>query len=272
MKNKMKFWYAAAFVLAAAVSMRPSSITQPSGSTTAGVFASLPSKSSTGQAYITTDAPYTFVANGSGGWQPIVPGSNGGAVTLPVTSGYSWANQPAGAAVTDTHGGEILSIPNTVSGDDLATRTAMAVPTAPWSVMAAFQLTPYAISFTNSGVYAFNSTSGKGVICGVGGGSIGLQAVYQRWNTFTSIDANTAVFAYGHSSGITWIKMLNDGTNINCFESSSGGQVWNKYFSEPLSSWYTGSIVTSVGYGYDIANSNTLSGSLWLVHWLQGTN
>ena len=239
------------------------------GSASYGTYASLPGTSSTGNLYMQTDGPFNFIANGSGGWAPFIPGSNGGAATLPVPSGYSWGNQPSGATATTTHGGEILFEPGT-SGDNFATRIVEAVPSTPWSIAIAYQLTPWWVDYGGSGVAAFNSTTGKGVVCGRGmGANPFLQ--FQRLTSYTSVAANPFQVAYTPGA-LLWIKMYNDGTNIHCYESTTGSATWNQYYQETLSTFYTGASVTSVGYAYDINNTGLAGGTFWLLHWLQGTN
>lgn len=238
------------------------------GSASYGTYASLPGTSTSGNLYAQTDGPYDFIANGSGGWEAFLRGQDGAAITLPVPSGYSWGNQPSGSSVTSTHGGEILTVTGS-SGDNFATRIVEAVPSTPWSIQIAYQLTPWWADYGGSGVMAFNSTTGKGVVCGRGMGSSPFLQ-FQRLTSYTSVSTNP--FQVGYVPGaLLWIKMVNDGTNIKCSESTTGGVTWNQYYTETLATFYNGASVTSVGYGYDI-NNTALNGTFWLLHWLQGTN
>jgi hypothetical protein len=245
------------------------------GTASYGTYSSLPGTSSSGQIYVQTDGPYSFIANGSSGWQPFIQATNGGTITLPVPSGYSWGNQPSGDTVTTTHGGEIITAVGT-SGDNWATRRVEAVPSTPWSIQMAFQLTPWNMEYTNAGIVAFNSTSGAGVVCGIGSNVIPSTVparvlLYQEWNSYTSINGSSPFLDAYLPGTLAWIKMYNDGTNIHCYESTTGGVTWNLYFTQALSTFYNGASVNSVGYGYDLNNS-TISGTLWLLHWLQGTS
>ena len=236
-----------------------------------GTFSSLPGSSTSGQLYFTTDSPYSFVSNGSGGWTPFIPGPNGGEVTLPVTSGYSWSYQPTGATFSDAHGGEILYAGNN-STDHFATRAVEAVPSTPWSIQIAYQLSPWQAEYINSGIYAYNSSTGKGIVCGAAAGSNQFLQ-FQELTSFTSVSGNPFQIAYYHSTGLLWVKMVNDGTNIYCYESTTSGAAWSLYYSQPLTTYYNGASVTTLGYTLDDNSfSTTATPTFWLLHWLQGTN
>lgn len=236
------------------------------GSTTFGTFSALP-PATAGAAYIQTDGPYYFVGAGSptATWTAFLPGHAEVSNTMP---SFAWANQGA-STVTTTHGGEIMSI--TSGGSDSFRTRIVAVPSTPWSIQIAYKQTPWSPSFSGSGIIMYDSVGGRAVVCGSGssGGDIDLQT--QHLTSLTSVNSNpfSIDYSHGQSGDVVWIKMFNDGTTLHCYESSTSGVTWNQYFSESATTWVT--TPTSVGYTYDI-NNDSLSGTMWVLHWLQGTN
>ena len=106
-------------------------------------------------------------------------------------------------------------------GDHFATRKVEAVPSAPWSLQAAYQMSPWSPNYTNSGIMAYNAFAGKGIVCGIGAGS-GRALQFQHLTNYTTVASNPFSGGY-HSGTLQWIKMANDATNIKCYESTTGG-------------------------------------------------
>jgi hypothetical protein len=199
--------------------------------------------------------------------------SNGS--TLLTTSDFTWVNQ-GGATGTDQNGTILLDAP--AAAGESARILKLASPSAPWTLIAAFQCCAVfeSGSYQNFGLCARQSTSGKFYAAAFGGasGSNGfMHAVYKFTNATTySADLLSRVFTMINGPYL-WIKLQDDNTNFKVSVSNDGVN-WIQTASEARGTFLTlnGGVTGPDEIGFYVNNQGTsLFHSLArLCHWSTG--
>jgi hypothetical protein len=227
-----------------------------------GTRANLPATTNqvAGNMYRCSNSPYEFYFNGSV-W---IPRINGIVVTEPIsgTPAFSWANQ-GGASVSNTNGGEILTVPGS-SSTNLRIRY-IAAPATPYSIVACFTFGMNSTNYQNAGLCFYNTSSGKLVTFGpITGATTGVAV--QEFSAPTAFAATPLGGILLSPSGPIYLKVRDDGTNFT-FSYSTDGVNFVQAYQVSRTGYLT---PQSVGYFGDMENT-TFSTYVWLLNWTQGS-
>jgi hypothetical protein len=190
-----------------------------------GTFGSLPGSATTsGDMYVCTDSPYTFIWNGSA-WLPFLPAA--GEVTLPPTSGWTWDTQ-GGSSVVTTYGNLYVSFAGFAADQARAYYRAvsgtftvkMLCKVATWKTTSAQSGVGLAISDGTKYLFfaAFDFT----------GQSVLPRILVQYWSTISNPVSSLAQLV-DYSSGAPaggiglWLGCVVDATHITFYVSIDGG-------------------------------------------------
>lgn len=191
-------------------------------------------------------------------------GRLGRKLTRPNYSSFTWVNQST-AFATDYNNGPITLVAPPVSGDQLRCLT-QAVPAAPWTLTAELETLQFNIGSQLVGIVVFDS-AGKAVTLQQQYSSQALN--YQHWASTSSLASTVKTIPFVPGEKI-WLRLYNDGTNMNAFVSINGAD-WISFYSEAVTA-YLGTI-SSAGFLAD-NNSSTapsLPVSCWSFELVAGT-
>jgi hypothetical protein len=174
-----------------------------------GPINNLPSNARAGDMYICTNSPYLMVYDGSG-WLYFV---NGYKVKPPSVGDFTWVNQGT-ATMSSVYGGIFLQDLTANSNSvDLAS-IVRPTPTPPYSIVWGFYTYFEAQPYGLTGPVFYNSGNTKMVSFRYGtSSSMGLEIVYERYNTPTSSVSST--ITYGADCFVAhpmFIKVTDDGS------------------------------------------------------------
>ena len=213
------------------------------GSTiTVGAIASLPvSVPASGNQYICTDSPYTFVSNGSA-WLPFVFGYQ---VVQPILANFTQVNVDH-STIDSTHGGIIQSVTNQGGASDVQILSQNIPASGAYYVDAAFILlsgpaSPPTMNFgLGSGLSEGTATSNALVFNHWGAES------NQQW--FWERQALTSTTAFNGNAGGTyltpvgpliWTRVYDDRTTNRTFFMSTNGYDWIQLYQEARTTLFT---------------------------------
>ncbi len=202
-----------------------------------------------------------------------------GAFTPPVAANFSWVNQNNAVAtdVTGANGkpsGLVLSCQAQSSSQkrSLFALTA-SPPSTPYSVYAYISPAFAAqTDWTGVGIFVRNTSSGKLWEISMGANSAGAWTVgglnVYSWSSITSGTGRNSAPVDGAKAYTTgfWLRIENDGTNLNFYISSSGLE-WLKYYTTTLAGYI--SSVDQVGLLLNNHNG-TYPLAAGVLHWYVG--
>lgn len=241
-----------------------------------GTYANLPATAKNGDRYKCTDSIYDFIY-ASGAWQAF---AHGYPATPPGLTSWTSENM-TGGTVNFTNGNAFL-----IGGSNpaLATQYAAAPGSTPYSFIAKFRMDASGILSrvfegnapaiaTTAGVFlGWRDSGGKyvGFTIYVYGGGPDVYFTIEYYSSYTT--AVTALFSLHNVPALVnlvigmqfWLKIQNDGTNLNFFVSLDR-QNWYKYYGEAITAHLAAA--TSVAWGSSI-NGN--GGAICLDDWTQG--
>jgi len=237
------------------------------GGTQFGAIGSLPgSPGAAGNTYICSDAPYTFVSDGSN-WNAIFMGYP---VTRPILGNFSWVAQGS-ATASQSNGTIVLMRPSGAGGDQLSSLV-VTPPSTPYTYTLGFRPFLLYTNYFQAGIILRKSSTGKCVVLSWFGDTAKdseIQVV-----EYTQPSSGTATFNATRYSSIDivprdliFLRVNNDGTNLNC---SIGINPWfflPTAYAEPLSTWI--SSVDQVGFFADANTVSTSDAVLDAFHWIQ---
>ncbi|HSH82754.1 MAG TPA: hypothetical protein VLA19_29835 [Herpetosiphonaceae bacterium] len=238
-------------------------------STLTAAYASRPAPSNDGNLFFPTDGMVVERDTGAAyvPWGPIWP------FTRPVNADFAWVNQD-GAAVTEERGGLYLLGTSTASRLRIRTKAA---PATPYAVTIGFepdfQFTTLTGNFQNAGVLFREATTGKCVTFGVTPND-NINLLPALWVARFS-DPNTHVSnqlvhrvssLQAGKSGLWWLRIQNDGTNLT-FHVSSDGIHFRQVYTEGKAAYFT-TAPDQVGF-YVSNNGAAWTPAMFLVHWRQ---
>ena len=186
-------------------------------------------------------------------WGPIFP------FTPPVDGSYSWVNQGSASVIT-TKGSIFLSAP-VASGENIRIRD-KSIPSAPYTITAAFipclSVGPYPMC----GIGLRNSTSGKIVFFQMYCNNAHLFLGIRRYDSPTAFNSDTYIVTASWISGLVFLRIVDDNTNRK-FYYSKDGQNFVLFYSESRTLYITPDKlffgVNSLGTIGDIVGMNLLS-------------
>jgi hypothetical protein len=134
---------------------------------------------------------------------------------------WAWVNQ-SDASASVANGALRLS---SATGDRVWSLLLQSAPAAPWTIAAKFRMQGALADFTSAGIAVRNSASGAHANVGLyfkstdpGGGGIELQ----EYSDLTTYVADIAIARFGFIHPGIYMKLVNDGTNLNSFYSLDG--------------------------------------------------
>jgi hypothetical protein len=249
-----------------------------------GTFANLPTVAKAGDRYKQTDGPYDWIYSGSS-WQAFY---NGYLATLPLSSGWTSENLGGSGVLSFTNGNGYL-IGSSSAGTNFVSAAYRAAPgSTPYSFVARFAFDSTGFIRTINGgsnpaqttvggfFIGFRDSGGKYVTMNlllVPATSPFLFFNINEMNSATSLNTNpnppgslsSAGLAQFYGPGAMWMKIQNDGTNLNFFFSIDG-QNWYKVYTQTITSFMANA--NNVCWG-SVGNSG--SATVALYDWTQGT-
>lgn len=157
-------------------------------------------------------------------WGPIFP------LTDPALQTFAWVNQ-GGASVDTSKGGLVLTAPAASSQNFRVYK--MAAPATPYKITVGFMVTWGVISGDPQvGLCFRESGSGKLHTWHLQNDGSAEYAISQKQNSATAWNSNYSVLTgynrIASHSGLSWLRIADDGTNRIC-SYSSDGQNWIAY-------------------------------------------
>src|SRR5208282_2106401 len=213
--------------------------------TNASFKSSPPASPNSGDTFICSDSPFSYVYDGAE-WQAYVFGYN---VQEPTPATVTVIDGSGGSYTQDTsHGGYIIQCPANSGGGSTNLAIVEAIPASgAYYVDVAFMTF---IPFQNggAGVCLTDGTTTSNKLTSMRNGfESGTWPMLerQRWNNFSSFNANYAMFQGGslqpylfYGSPLVWFRIYDDRTNVTYYISSNG-YVWDKLYQESRTAWLT---------------------------------
>lgn len=210
-----------------------------------------------------TTSPFTGYVGFGGSWNKFGGGGGGGGGnayeitwTSPTLSNFAQQNFGTSTlATTNSLGGITLSDPGTGGNTNSHRQLLIAVPGSTWTAIGRICRNVPLVNFIGGGLSVRNSTSGKSSLFGASGDDGGILGFVNFANDTTF--NNDGPFSGEEKPSDFWIKIQNDGTNINVFYSKNGS-TFVLVQSQAIASTFLAAAPTHVGFGI---NSNNSAGS-----------
>lgn len=179
-------------------------------------------------------------------------------LTDPTSVSFSWRNQ-GGATVTTESRSLYLTAPTSAT-TSVRGREIAAPGSTPWSITIAF-VPFWVLAAVGMGLYVTDGTK----LVMMQWGSAGWN--YQHYTNVTTSAGAVVTFSTPQVLPLCYVKIQNDGTNLNMYISGNGTDFF-LVGSEAKTSFL--SAVSFVGFFVNL-NTSTVTASMWLLSWLQGT-
>ena len=198
------------------------------GTIDSGTYASLPAASAAGRLYLPTDAPYVLRDTGAAweAWGPVRR------LTVPPSSGWSWANQ--GGATIATSGGAHTIVAPAVGGANQRIRYRTA-PATPYTITALLAWDGLGLNYHHLGIGFRQSSDGKDSLIKWQGSVV----LIQNWNTATSYNGAPSITSVGAIyDSLFWFRISDDGTN-RTYSYSRNGYGWFQVYQVSRTTFLT---------------------------------
>lgn len=186
---------------------------------TSTTYANRPAASLGGRLELTSDGYALYMDDGSalnayGLFFPLTP----------PTAAATWTARNQGTAtLTDDAGALHLAAPAIV-GPQLRIWE-KPIPAEPYTIETGFIPLLTQANYSWAGIVLVENSTGKVLQCTYD--FSGSQAYeFHRWNSVTSFNGTYGGIASSSFSRPTWLKLVNDGTNLSCWASGNGGKNW----------------------------------------------
>ena len=233
-------------------------------------YANKPAAGTPGRLFLPTDGLFIERDNGSI-WEkfgPIWP------MTPPQSSDFpTWVNQGTSTCVDNK--GAIFLQAQTNNGECLRARV-KAYPAGSFTVDMAFLpcVWGYSSPAVAGGLLIRDSSSGKIVAFGLGGGSADMNIRGYNYNNYSAVSGTSAGWpgaTHGGEQPLLWLRYYDDGTTNRVISISLDGVTWTQMASSSRSDWITPNqigIFANGGAGYS-ASSGQLDSGITVLSWRQ---
>lgn len=179
----------------------------------------------------------------------------------PALASWAWRNQET--ATAQEYQNKIYMTTPAVAGDKWRILE-KAIPSAPYTITAAFLSNMIAANYSQAGFILTNSSDGKIISYNISSNGTAIGIAFCKWNSVTSFNAayiDAPIRALG--GGLLYLRFVDDGTNRAVYFSHDGitfilvkGAVGRTDFCTP----------DKFGWGININNA-TYGGGITLVSW-----
>ena len=233
-------------------------------------FANRPAAGTPGRIFLPTDGLFIERDNGAA-WEklgPIWP------MTPPQASDFStWVNQGTSTCI-DNKGAIWLQAAYN-NGESIRGRV-KAYPAGSFTVEMAFiaNIWAYASSDVAAGLMIRDSTGGKIVAYGLGGGSGSMEIHGYNYNSATSLSGSVTGWPsamHFSEQAVIWLKYYDDGTTNRVISCSLDGVTWTQLVSISRTDWMTPNqigIFANGGDGYS-SSYGQVDGGITVLSWRQ---
>lgn len=197
---------------------------------TEGAYGSLPGSPADDDVYLVTDG-HVLLHRASSAWKAFGP-LHPLVLPPPVSGNWTWANQ--GTSTADDTMGPILMVSQVNGGQTLRALYKAAPGSTPYTITALVSW-DMALGWPNwmgCGIGFRENSSGKYLMFGPSNAETGGAIAVMRWNStggYTSNYFNDQ--SYGVYRAYHWLRISDDGSNLNFYYSSSGLQWYLRYSS-----------------------------------------
>lgn len=225
-----------------------------------GTVAGTPAAEKAGRLYYTTNSSYIYRDNGTAQipWGPAFQ------MTEPVLGSFTWVNQ-GGATAVSTNGGIYMQKTGASSAENHSFMVQSVA--APYTLVAGYSTianmtNPYGLT----GVYLYNSGSGKNIMVRFGGCDNYTKSLFiQQFNTVggtnsVTFGSNANANWYHGMGGMYWVKITDDNTTRRYYIGSDPNH-FMQFASEASGTFLT---ADKIGFGVNAFNADT---GIWLQHW-----
>lgn len=234
-----------------------------------GPYASLPTAGVDGRIYFATDSVFPQIRDNAAAWQHF---RDGQVFNLAEDSGFAWVNQ--GTATVTTVGGVTTLRALGLANYNFRLRV-KAAPATPWTLLVAILhkhgnngVIAAGVTGEFSGLVLRESSTGKLITLGMGGidsGNLGI--VSQRLNSPTSFNGNQATTYWQFTPGVSWLRIIDDGTDLT-WEVSYDGVEFVEIKKEPRLTFLTVG-PNQIGYCVNSNENASLDAFMSILSWTE---